>query len=148
MMMIAVQTTKEKVLALRAGNPLIPAADIARHIGVSRERVRQLLVILGLPTRVLFVPTFHLCGVCGAPSRNPSFCSRKCQSWSTWVIFKCAVCGRGRRRRGSEVRARISKSRSGNLYCSRKCFFRGARLGRKSRSGLKCECEAPSRKPL
>jgi hypothetical protein len=40
------------VRAARERNPSAPASDIARDIGVSRERVRQALVALGLPTRV------------------------------------------------------------------------------------------------
>ena len=129
-MMLEVRTTREKVVSHRADNPLMSAADLARHIGVSRERVRQLLVALGLPTKV-FVRELHLCGFCGELTRNPFYCSRPCHSMSTWVLFRCAVCDRVRRKRGCEVRARLRKSRSGNLYCSRTCLYRGARLGRK-----------------
>lgn len=44
--------TVEMVRAARERNPQAPAADIARDLGVSRERVRQALVALGYPTRV------------------------------------------------------------------------------------------------
>lgn len=43
---------REKVIALRAANPEITAADLARQIGVSRQRVAQILASEGLTTRV------------------------------------------------------------------------------------------------
>ena len=43
---------RELIKSLRAENPQMPASDIARRLGVSRERVRQLLVALDLPTKV------------------------------------------------------------------------------------------------
>ena len=36
---------------MRAGDPERPAADMAQELGLSRERVRQHLIALGLPTR-------------------------------------------------------------------------------------------------
>lgn len=44
--------TVDMVRAARERNPQAPAADIARDLGVSRERVRQALIALGFPTRV------------------------------------------------------------------------------------------------
>ena len=45
-------TTRDKVLAIRAEEPNAQAADIARTVGVTRERVRQILKTVGLPTQV------------------------------------------------------------------------------------------------
>ena len=41
----------QRVQALREKDPGIPASEIARKVGVSREYVRQCLTTLGLPTR-------------------------------------------------------------------------------------------------
>jgi predicted ArsR family transcriptional regulator len=46
----AAPTTRDQVRALREQNPEMSAVDIARELGVTKERVRQLLVALGLPT--------------------------------------------------------------------------------------------------
>lgn len=43
-------TTSDHVKALRNGDPKISAADIARKLEISRERARQILIELGLPT--------------------------------------------------------------------------------------------------
>ena len=45
-------TTRDKVLEIRAEEPNAQAADIARTVGVTRERVRQILQQAGLPTQV------------------------------------------------------------------------------------------------
>ena len=45
-------TTRDKVLEIRAEEPNAQAADIARTVGVTRERVRQILQQAGLPTEV------------------------------------------------------------------------------------------------
>jgi len=45
-------TTRDKVLAIRAEQPNAHAAQIARTIGVTRERVRQILKAAGLPTAI------------------------------------------------------------------------------------------------
>ena len=47
------KSTTHLVSALRAKDQAASAASIAEAIGVSRERVRQILVNLGLPTRVV-----------------------------------------------------------------------------------------------
>lgn len=49
-------STVHKVRAAREKNPNIQAAEIAKNLGVSRERIRQALVELGLPTRVRKTP--------------------------------------------------------------------------------------------
>ena len=45
-------TTRDKVLEIRAEEPNAQPADIARTVGVTRERVRQILQQAGLPTEV------------------------------------------------------------------------------------------------
>lgn len=44
-------TTKEKILRLRQEQPNIRASHIAKIVGVSRQRVLQVLQAMGLPTR-------------------------------------------------------------------------------------------------
>ncbi len=50
-------TNREKVLAKRQENPQMRAIIIAEEIGITRERVRQLLVELGLRTDIPEAPT-------------------------------------------------------------------------------------------
>ena len=48
--------TRERIRLWRKHDPYVTAAEIARGLRVSRERVRQLLGELGLPTRVPLRP--------------------------------------------------------------------------------------------
>lgn len=47
---MTLMNTREKTVALRRKHPKITAAEIARQIGVSRERIRQILKSEDLPT--------------------------------------------------------------------------------------------------
>jgi hypothetical protein len=44
------------VAALRRQDPNMTATEISRRIGRSRERVRQILVALGLPSKTIYSP--------------------------------------------------------------------------------------------
>ena len=44
------RTTRELVERLRKANPGITQSQMADIVGVSRERIRQILIELGLPT--------------------------------------------------------------------------------------------------
>ena len=54
-------STREAVRLERERNPQAKAADMARYFGKSRERIRVVLVKLGLPTK-LSVAKFCTCG--------------------------------------------------------------------------------------
>ena len=45
-------STRDKIIELRRINPKISGVDLATELGVSRQRVSQLLTLLGLTTRV------------------------------------------------------------------------------------------------
>lgn len=48
----ALMDAREKVIALRRQNPEVTAADMARQVGVSRQRIGQILAAEGLKTKV------------------------------------------------------------------------------------------------
>ena len=56
---------KQRVLDIRKKDPMRKAIDIAIELGISRERVRQLLNQLGLPTNLQNPKQIYLCRNCG-----------------------------------------------------------------------------------
>jgi hypothetical protein len=83
--------TADKVVELRSKNPLMKAAEMARELEVSRERVRQVLVKRGLPT----VPCPKLCFNCSHhiyENNKTGFCQRCLKELS--LTFVCSRCGR------------------------------------------------------
>lgn len=57
---------KQEIIKLRQTEPEMPAIEIARRVCLSRERVRQILLKLKLPTKVYRQPGRNkVCGVCG-----------------------------------------------------------------------------------
>jgi|GEM_PF-3096611 len=81
----------DKVVELRSQYPLMKAIEIAREIGISRERVRQILTVRGLPTTVALPP--KLCPACGhiLPGENKGELCQQClrNVQVTHVCFRC-----------------------------------------------------------
>jgi len=88
----------ERVFELRKNNPQLPAAEIARITGLSRERVRQILVSLGLAANV------------------------EKEGWGK-ITLVCDNCGKEFTRLGSQYRHSIAKQGCRHTYCSRRCFW-------------------------
>lgn len=116
--------TKDSIRELRNTNPNMQAIVIARQLGVSRERVRQLLVKLNLPTK--FQQHFQ-CSKCGKKLR----CNSRKPSKLCWVCYiedyhkhhttklVCPHCNKQFTRKNSYIER---ESRLGQkLYCSYSC---------------------------
>jgi|TARA_Y100000310_G_scaffold162986_1_gene162918 hypothetical protein len=122
---------REMVLRLRTINPEMKASHIAKEIGVTRERVRQILNMLGLPTRVGLLPVEY-CLQCGKPrNRNRLFCSRACAWESKYIYLKCMGCGNDFKRR-EKLHAHNLRKGSSYVFCSKSCF--GRHFGSQNRS--------------
>ncbi len=117
------QATRDAIVALREENPCMKATDMAIRLGVSRERIRQLLVKLDLQTS--FIATIRYCEQCEGPipsnPRRSKYCSRKCYSDSRHSMYVCDDCGKLFRRRISLV---ITHEARGYQYkfCDRRCL--------------------------
>ena len=75
------QDIRKRVRELRLTDMFITMAEIARIFGISRQRVFQILLEEGLPTKHLVRPVKkyqYNCLVCGKISAN-KFCSDECQ---------------------------------------------------------------------
>ena len=114
--------TKERVKAIREGNPKALAINIAREVGVSRERVRQILVRLDLPTSFPREPT-NWCCFCVKPIREGRlYCNQKCNERAHRAQVVCRACGAGFSLRLSAYHARSRRSKVDGLWCSRACW--------------------------
>jgi NADH pyrophosphatase NudC (nudix superfamily) len=114
-------TNVDRVRQIREADPLRAGASIAKELGLSRERVRQILSKLEMPTR--FYPEMKECSQCHTifeVRRNRKFCSRDCANKSkvrTEVVeANCGGCGAVLYRRPYRIR-----SKSGNVYCNKEC---------------------------
>lgn len=115
--------TEDKVLKLREEFPEIRAIEIHRRIGVSRERVRQILNKYNLPTRILIEkPKCIECNI-----NEVSYGSKKCRDCflsNSWDITECANCGGEVKFSVSHDKYRMKTGRySGDRYCKRECFY-------------------------
>ena len=120
-------TSRQQIIQLRLENPRIRAIKLAELVGITRERVRQILKKEGLTTKFeedypVRPPTF--CLTCGnvTPTRGRKYCSKECYVRKR-VVISCAECGKRMEFRPSEHRARLRQTTSGKLFCSRSCFY-------------------------
>jgi len=113
---------RRRIAKLRSENPNLSGADIARVVGVCRERVSYVLMVEGLATKVPPAPRPHrYCLNCGKELiKNTYFCNRDCRSAASRMTLVCDVCGSHFERTRGEIR----KSRnihSSHTFCSKRC---------------------------
>jgi len=132
----ALGRTAMAIKALRNEKPCISAAEIARRVGVSRERVRQLLRRLGLTTDMRIRPK-RRCLSCGnpIPRDHRAFCSRACQVNYYQITLYCNFCGKEFKRKVKDILlypVKLQYGYKGRVFCSRSCLGRwfGKNYGR------------------
>ncbi len=102
---------------LRVNNPCISASSIARRVGVSRERVRQILTDEGLSTRRYIQK--YVCAGCGKITNNTRFCSRKCRHEYYNPQVECYQCHKLFRRKASQLYS--PRQLHKYYFCSKHC---------------------------
>ena len=127
--------TRERVCQLRFNDMFMTMAEIARIVGVSRQRVFQILQEEGLPTKHLVRQSNkyrYSCLVCGKISTH-KFCSDKCKEQWQQIPVVCTRCGRLFFRNVHQFLANY-RDHSDTVFCSRNCQSRwiGAHYGFKS----------------
>ena len=120
-------TATERTLALRAANPTMRAVDIAREIGCTRQRVRQILIRAGLPSSSWRPP--RICpgcnmkfswqvkgSLCGGCQFDPAI------NTARYLAITCDVCGTliVGTRRDFHMQQREGRQHRG-YYCSQEC---------------------------
>ena len=116
-------STTERVLLIRKNAPYATQSDIAKLLGVTRERIRQILKKHGLPPVVKRPPKYHQCLYCGANILTKfyrrQYCDEHCRTLHLWGIYPCDVCGKDIAMRHKEYQHRRRRFRS--FTCSYTC---------------------------
>lgn len=118
-------SNKELIREIREQNPDAVPSHIAQALGISRERVRQLLNGMGLPTSMQLPAKQRLCP-CGDPAgKGRVYCSDQCRraahlssdNYETMTCPTCKVEFSKSRKKVAWQRARGQVS----FYCSVPC---------------------------
>jgi len=118
---------KDKLAKMRWTNPCATLQDMGDHFGVTRERIRQVLNELELPTKHYAEKTMMGCLKCGTPfpeKEGKEFCSRECQSVYNTILITCSQCGKLMKRKACQTlltESRIKLGYKGNFFCSKRC---------------------------
>ncbi len=112
-----------KVIGIRESNPCATLQQVGDEVGITKERVRQILVSSSLPTRHYTVPKLFSCLNCGKPTYNKKYCRKQCWYEYTHPLLTCDTCGTLFRRGQSQIISRANRPvYKGGIFCSRKCI--------------------------
>jgi hypothetical protein len=118
---------RERVVTLKRNSPSMTQTDIAKQVGVTKERVRQLLNKEGLNNVSQIREQKRLsrtCIQCGEirPNDNSKYCSRLCHRMAHRTIVYCSFCGAAKSRMLSETKVyEGNKNKHKHFFCSRHC---------------------------
>ena len=115
----AESNTRSQVRDLRSADLFMKMSEIARIVGVSRQRVYQILQEEGLPTKQHVKKCLYACLVCGRIT-NHKFCSGECRKEWLQIPVVCSECGNlFIRRRSSFLNS--YPHHNNVLFCGKKC---------------------------
>jgi len=120
-------TTRQQAIVLRQENPFLSMVDIAKRLGVSKQRIHFLLKQEHLSTSSIKPKKAVYCKVCGKPTTGAKTC-KECHFPYYFLRVNCAFCHVPFYLRKCEIRRR-QKYGYNNIYCGRTCFYRGQRDG-------------------
>lgn len=117
-----VNQNTEKIKSFREVDPNRTATSMAKELNITRERVRQILNDLGLPTA--FLKPQRICdndGCNNKINRNDAAktCSRECFKAHRIGSFICAYCGKSITT--AKYLIKLQKSRYKNMHCTHSC---------------------------
>lgn len=115
--------SRDKAIELRKHHPEMTLQEIGTELGISRERVRQILASEKLPTHAIGRPTVPMpnCAYCGTslPNRRRKFCGPECQYPNGTSKIPCHFCGKEIILMTSQYKVRTSNAN--HMHCSRIC---------------------------
>lgn len=114
-----VSDTRKQVKDLRSSSLCMTMSEIAKRVGISRQRVYQILRKDGFPTKHRVHKNQYECLVCGTPSEY-KLCSKKCKKKWQQIPVTCTRCGKLFFRNKHEFLHNY-KNHGFALFCSRHC---------------------------
>ena len=130
----------KKKLPVRAGvkrtreaNPCATLQQIGDKYGITRERVRQILLHDKLPTAAIIEKRIIYCLNCGKETPNAKFCNQECRYAYYHIEVLCSQCSKMFSLCQSSLIVRTKRSKTGLLFCSKQCW--GKWLGEVIRRG-------------
>ena len=110
---------RKQVIELRSANLSMTMSEIARRVGMSRQRVFQILQEEGLPTKHCVNIKKYQCLECGAVSPH-KFCSDECKKKWQQIPIICNGCGKLFFRNVTQFLHNYRKHNHA-LFCSNNC---------------------------
>lgn len=128
-----------KVVRIRQSNPCATLEKIGQQVGITHERVRQILYEAELPTKRYYQPSqLYECLNCRKPTPNKKYCSKECRYEHTHPLVECDICHQLFRRRHTDL-FNPSSGTHNHYFCSKSCQGRWLAKNYGWRKGVKNE---------
>jgi len=118
----------QQIIQLRKDSPLMNSVEIGKEVGgVSKQYVHKILRKMDLHTSVPRKKRVRRCLVCNDPTPNRTkTCPGPCHFQYYRIKVNCAFCHVEFYLARAQIIQR-HRRRYQNIYCSRKCVYRGMR---------------------
>lgn len=109
-------STKDIVINLRHADPTIPNCRLAQIAGVSKARIRSILLENGLKTKVYK----KYCIVCSEPNTtNGKTCSKECRHQLFSIVYQCEWCNKQLEKNKKQFERDMQKNE--HVFCCHSC---------------------------
>jgi ribosomal protein S27AE len=125
------QSRRKSIAKMRKKFPCYTLQQIGNEFGISRERVRQVLNLMGEETKNLRMITPDQCQRCGEIVAKQRIYCGKCQHELHNVQLVCDQCGKMFWRRVSQVLTYPKRGIYNHHFCDRDCFNQWTRDNKK-----------------
>lgn len=123
------ENVREAVKKLRLEHIDWTLAKIAGEVGVTRQRVSQLLHALELPARGLYIKKIKECRVCKKITPSGQVVCPECRDQYYYRTVECAFCHKSIHKRKA-IYMYLLFSGQKHFYCSRACYYSNKKLVR------------------
>jgi len=124
---------RSDIMQLRLDNPTMTLEEMGQQVGLTRERIRQILKHNNVPTRAISKYPQRKCANCQKPLTNTqgsmlhvrasspaiSYCNTQCRQSKLYDYYPCDYCGRLVWKRKKEYKH--LKTLSQTFHCSHSC---------------------------
>ena len=123
------EVMREHVIRIRIQNPCLTLQRIGDHVGLTRERVRQILASEDCETKAY--KKIKRCFRCDKVfTANKKYCSSECylkdiaeQREKNNIEVSCSYCGKMTIRYAPQLISVWNSGRQKQCFCSRKCLY-------------------------
>ncbi len=120
-----IKSSRELVIKIRNTNPCLTLRGIGEKVGLSKQRVEQILKKTGKPTK--HFKQSYICNNCKklfiprSWAKRKLFCCLKCKVDYSKVELICETCGNLFKRSLYYMKSNLKRTGQNHIFCNKRC---------------------------